>query len=202
LALFDIIHIKLKQLIDAEPKTVRSARKRLQDIHTAYGGGKIEIVERFDSFGNTISFTASASAPEESVEDLLSSEFKAIEADAAQLQFLFQAFLGRSVPHWTLTDLDEAFEAWYRSVDRGRFSPGVVMRITGAAFGNHCNVQLETRWVAITDALGRDIAIRSPDGRVTGFPFSTVQKRIHSNETWFFGRVFAHLRESFDEHET
>lgn len=201
MALFDIVHIKLRQLLGTEPKTVRSARKRLRDIHAAYGGKNIEIVERLDSSGKVASFIANASSPEELVEDLSTAESEAIDADAAQLQYFFQAFLAKPLPHWTLAHLDEAFEAWHHSSDRGRFSPRVVMRITGAAFGNHCNVRLKTRWVAITDALGRDIAIRSPDGRITGFPFSTVQKRINANETGFFERVFALLRESFDECE-
>ncbi len=126
-------------------------------------------------------------------------ESEALNADARELPYLFQAFLGTLLHDWTLADLDRVFEAWHQSANRGRFSPHVVMRITGVAFGNYCNGHLQMRWVAITDALGRDLGVRSLDDRVTGFPFSTVQKRIDANETGFFVPVFEHLRESVAE---
>ena len=126
-------------------------------------------------------------------------EVDQLNADASELQYFSQAFLGRILPDWTLADLDIAFEAWHQSMDRGRFSPPVVTRITGAAFGIYCNRSLEMRWLAITDVGGRDLVVRSQDDRVTGFPFSTVAKRIDDKETGFFVPVFNLLKQSVAE---
>lgn len=60
-------------------------------------------------------FTANASAIEESVEDLSSVESEAVNADAGELQYLFQAFLGTTLKNWALADLDRVFEAWRQS---------------------------------------------------------------------------------------
>jgi hypothetical protein len=199
LVIFDIIRRKLKQLAAGELRTARSARKRLRRIHAAYGFKNIEIKEQVGPLDEVKAFTASGAAIEEAVEDLSSVESEVVNADAAELQYLFQAFLGTILENWTVADLDRVFKAWHQSAHRGRFSPHVVMRITGAAFGNHCNAHLQMRWVAITDALGRDAAVRSLDNLVTGFPFSTVKKRIDANETGFFVPVFEHLRESIAE---
>ena len=79
-----------------------------------------------------------------------------------------QAFLGSSIQSWTLEDLDRTFSAWQLSQEKGRFTPEKVIEITGAAFGEYCNTHLQTRWLIISDAVGRQLAVRSPNNRVLG----------------------------------
>jgi hypothetical protein len=51
----------------------------------------------------------------------------------------------------------------------------------------------------ISDAADRQAAIRSPNNRVTGWPFSTVRKRIHAGESGFFVPVYESLSRSVEE---
>ena len=95
--------------------------------------------------------------------------------------------------------MDRAFSAWQLSADKGRFTSDKVVEITGAAFGEYCNQQLKTHWRLISDPVGRQAAIRSPNNRVTGWPFSTVRKRIHAGESGFFAPVYESLRRSVEE---
>ena len=80
-----------------------------------------------------------------------------------------------------------------------RFTAETVVSIAGAAFGEYCNQQLKTRWLLISDPVGRQATIRSPNNRVTGWPFSIVRKRIHAGESGFFAPVYKSLRRSVEE---
>jgi len=192
----DIIRRTLSKLGVGIPKTLSSARERLRVSQSKYGGEPPQIKPVLGPAGEVTAWTATVEATPESVETLSQTEVEQLNADASEIQYFFQAFLGRTLPDWTLADLDLAFEVWHQSTDRGRFSPQVVTRITGAAFGNYCNCSLDMRWLAITDLGGRDLAVRTQDDRVTGFPFSTVTKRIDDKETGFFVPVFNLLKQS------
>jgi hypothetical protein len=73
------------------------------------------------------------------------------------------------------------------------------VQITGAAFGEYLNQTLNTRWLIISDPAGRQLGIRSVNNRVTGWPHSTVRKRIDANEHQFFVTVYESLRRSIEE---
>jgi hypothetical protein len=82
-----------------------------------------------------------------------------------------------------------------KASDKGRFTSEKVVHITAAAFGEYCQ-HLKTRWLIVSDPAGRQLGIRSTDNRVTGWPHSTVRKRIAANEHQFFVAVYETLRRS------
>jgi hypothetical protein len=95
--------------------------------------------------------------------------------------------------------IDRTFSAWQVSGNKGRFTPEKVVQITGAAFGEYCNFHLNTRWLIISDPAGGQLAIRSPNNHVTGWPHTSVKKRIDAGEHNFFAIVYESLRRSVQE---
>jgi hypothetical protein len=182
-----------------EAPTVRTARRRLRDANAQYGTNNLEVRKVLGPNGEIQDLVGTRPAYPETVEEVPEDEVQWIRTQAAELRFVMQAFLGQNYPTWTLDDLDRAFEAWQQSKDQGRFTAETVVSITGAAFGEYCNQHLKTRWLIISDAAGREAAIRSPNNRVTGWPFSTVRKRVHARESGFFAPVYESLRRSVEE---
>jgi hypothetical protein len=58
---------------------------------------------------------------------------------------------------------------------------------------------LKTRWFLVSHPAGRQLAVRSPNNRVTGWPHSAVKKRIDAGEHDFFATVYESLRRSVQE---
>jgi hypothetical protein len=182
-----------------EAPSTRSARRRLRESNAAYGDTNAQIRREFGADGQRKGLTATIKPYPETVEEPWEATLDDIRAAAAELRYLMQAFLGENIQAWTLEDLDRTFSAWQVSSDKGRFTPEKVVEITGAAFGEYCNRHLKTRWLIISDPTGRQLAIRSPNNRVTGWPHSSVRKRIDANEHDFFVPVYESLRRSVEE---
>jgi hypothetical protein len=180
-----------------EARSTRSARRRLRVSNAAYGEVNAQI--RRESDGQRKGLTSTINPYAETVEEPFEATLNEIRAAAAELPFLMQAFLGRNIQSWTLEDLDRTFSAWQLSADKGRFTPAKVVEITGATFGEYCNLHLKTRWLMISDPAGRQLAVRSPNNRVTGWPHVTVKKRIDAGEHDFFANVYESLRRSVQE---
>ena len=181
-----------------EPST-RSARRRLRESNAVYGESNPRISRELGPDGQSKGLVSTINAYPETVEEPFEATLEEIRATAAELPYLMQAFLGQNIQSWTLEDLDRTFSAWQVSSDKGRFTPEKVVQITGAAFGEYCNLHLKTRWLLVSDPAGRQLAVRSPNNRVTGWPHSTVKKRIDAGEHDFFATVYESLRRSVQE---
>jgi hypothetical protein len=171
----------------------------LRDSNSVYGEAQPTIRKTTGADGQTAGLTSTIKPYSETIEELVESTCDEIRAEAAEFPYLSQAFLGQSISSGTPELLDQAFSAWQRSADKGRFTSDKVVRITGAAFGEYCNQHLKTRWLIIADPAGRQLAIRSQNNRVTSWPHSAVQKRIAANEHQFFVTVYESLRRSIQE---
>lgn len=182
-----------------EAPSTRSARRRLRESNAAYGETNPRIRHELGPDGQGKGLISTINPYPETVEEPFETTLEEIRATAAELPYLMQAFLGQNIQSWTMEDLDRTFSAWQVSADKGRFTPEKVVEITGAAFGEYCNLHLKTRWLVVSDPAGRQAAIRSPNNRVTGWPFSTVRKRVDANECDFFVPVFESLRRSVEE---
>jgi hypothetical protein len=181
-----------------EDASIRSARRRLRESNLAYGESDPKI-QRMPSVNPRGELTSTISPYAETVEEPLESTLTEIRSTAAEFPYLMQAFLGQNLRPCSPEHLDRTFSAWQRAADKGRFTAEKVIEITGAAFGEYCNLHLKTRWLIITDPAGRQLGIRSVDNRVTGWPHSTVRKRINAGEHEFFAKVYESLRRSVQE---
>jgi Domain of unknown function (DUF3806) len=182
-----------------EAPSTRTARRRLRDANAQFGASNLKVRKELGPDGQGQNLIATRPVYPEIIEDPSREELQRIRTHADDLRYFMQAFLGQNYPTWTLNDLDLAFSAWQRSVDKGRFTPDTVVAITGAAFGEYCNEHLKTRWLMISDPAGRQLAVRSTNNRVTGWPHSTVRKRIDAGEHEFFAAVYESLRRSVEE---
>ena len=102
------------------------------------------------------------------------------------------AFAGSYVPNVTefdLADYDRAFRAWQIS-DSPQHSNQEVVEILGAYLGHRLVLDFDMEWVVLTDEYGTAYAVRSKSVEVMAFPFSTVLKRVESNEYDFLYRVY------------
>jgi hypothetical protein len=89
----------------------------------------------------------------------------------------------------SLKDFDEAFHRWQREKNR-RYSDQQVIEILGAYLGNQLIADFQMEWVVVTDQYGTDYAVRAKKYEVMSFPFSSVSKRIESNQYDFMVGVY------------
>jgi len=147
-------------------------------------------------FGRVHAFTATVTPVEESVVILSADEIHRINENVVYgVQFL-EAFGVASGENWTLTDLDSAFEAWVLAIDKLGFTDEAVIELLGAMFGHYCVVQLNMRWIKLSDADGTTLAVEGVNREFRGFPFQTISKRITDSECGFFVPVFALMADS------
>jgi hypothetical protein len=182
-----------------EAASTRSARQRLRESNATYGESNAQIRHDIGADGQRTGLISTIKPYPETAEELAEETLQDIRPAAAEFPYLMQAFLGQTPQTWGLDHLDRTFSAWQLSQDKGRFTPQKVVEITGAAFGEYCNLHLKTRWLMVTDPAGRQLAIRSPNNRVTGWPHSTVKKRVDAGHHNFFAVVYESLRRSVEE---
>jgi hypothetical protein len=182
-----------------EAPSTRSARRRLRVSNAAYGESNAQIRQEFGADGQRKGLISTIKPYPETAEEPSEATLDEIRAAAAEFPYLTQAFLGQNLQPSSPEQLDRAFGAWQLSADKGRFTPDKVVSIAGAAFGEYCNQHLKTRWLLVSDPAGRQLAVRSPNNRVTGWPHSTVKKRIDAGEHDFFAAVYESLRRSVEE---
>ena len=101
-------------------------------------------------------------------------------------------------------ELDVVFSRWFH--EEGEKEDGdLIANALGAAYGEWLIEECGFKWVFITDEHGSKHAIRHAVGEVTGFPRSSVQKRIEAREEGFFVNLHAgildQLRRSTEEDE-
>jgi hypothetical protein len=123
-----------------------------------------------------------------------STELRAIEENAAQVSILSRRYLEETLSKPTPAELDAIFAAWARSPERNVTSDEEIVQILGAAFGQHCVMALDMRWVVVTDADGSAAAIQGTSKDFRGFPFHSIRKRIKANEQDFFVPIFLGLQ--------
>jgi hypothetical protein len=110
-----------------------------------------------------------------------------------------KAFDACSGTDWTLDELDAAFASWQRAADRRGYTDEAVIELLGAMFGEHCNSQLNMRWIKLTDDYGQTLAVDGTLREFRGFPYQTIAKRIADSEHGFFRPVFALLKRNEKE---
>jgi hypothetical protein len=173
--------------------TMKSALKR-QDAQLI---GR-EVLERRQEhidgpFGKAHIISAKVEPVKESVEILSEDAIRPLNENVLFGASFLQAFGIEDNHDWTLTDLDNAFEAWILASDKLGYTDNAVMEILGAMFGHYCTVNLNMRWIKLTDADGSTLAVDGIDREFRGFPFQTISKRIEDREYGFFTPVFALL---------
>ena len=181
-----------------EDRSIRSARRRLRESNQAYGESQPQVRKEVAPNGR-LELTATIKPYPETVQDPSEEVLQEIRAAAAELPYLMQAFLGQSVESWNPKDLDRTFSAWAGSPDKGRFTNEKVIQITGAAFGEYCNLHLNTRWRVVTDPIGTQLGIRTINNGVRAWPHSMVRKRVVAGEHEFFASVYETLRRPIEE---
>jgi hypothetical protein len=150
-------------------------------------------------FGKAQAFVATTAPVEEIVVVLSEDEVRPIDENVEYGRNLLEAFGVAAGRDWTLTDLDAAFAAWLLAHDRLGFTDEAVMELLGAMFGHYCTIQLNMRWIKLSDANGTTLAIEGVEREFRGFPFQTITKRIADSEYGFFVPVFAFLKKNSEE---
>jgi len=143
--------------------------------------------------GRAQSFVATIEPVPETVRAFDEDELAAIEENAAQVSILSRRYLEESFSQPTPKELDDIFNAWAHSTERGAVSDEEIVQILGAAFGKHCALALNMKWVVVTDSNGSAAAIQGITKDFRGFPFHSIWKRIRANEQDFFAPIFSTL---------
>ena len=60
----------------------------------------------------------------------------------------------------------------------------------GAHLGERLVAKFEMEWVVVTDQYGRDLAVRSKRVEVVSYPYSSVSKRIASDQYDFMEGIY------------
>jgi hypothetical protein len=149
--------------------------------------------------GRAQAFVATTAPVEESVVILSEDEVRPINENVVYGENFLAAFGVTTGPKWTLADLDTAFEAWLLAPEKLGFSNDAVMELLGAMFGHYCVVQLNMRWIKLSDADGVTLAVEGVEREFRGFPFQTITKRIADSEYGFFVPVFAFIAQNAAE---
>jgi hypothetical protein len=142
----------------------------------------------------TQAFVATIEPVPETVRAFDENELAAIKENAAQVSILSRRYLEKSFPKPTPEELDDIFNAWAHSTERHATSDEEIVQILGAAFGDHCTLALNMKWVIVTDPDGSAVAIQGITKDFRGYPFHSIWKRIRANEQDFFVPVFASLQ--------
>ncbi len=150
-------------------------------------------------FGRAQAIIATTAPVEESVVVLSEEEVRPINENVVYGGNFLETFGIAAGGNWTLTDLDAAFKAWLLATDKLGFTNEAVMELLGAMFGHYCTVQLNMRWIKLSDADGTTLAVEGVDREFRGFPFQTISKRIADSEYGFFVPVFALMASNSDE---
>lgn len=126
-------------------------------------------------------------------------EIKAFNAYASQGIAFVSAYIP-GIKNPTLKDFDEAFRLWQKE-KKQRYSQQQVTEILGAYLGNILIKDLKMEWVVVTDEYGTDYAVRAKQYEVLSFPFSSVLKRIESNQHDFMVGVYHTIKASINDGE-
>lgn len=100
---------------------------------------------------------------------------------AELLDFVFDSWLKDKS---TVTNIE--YDIHFTSKNINKPTALMVWRSLGSAFGELLNLKYEAKWVHITDEYGEEIAINCKGSDMLMFPYSSIQKRIESKESYFF----------------
>jgi len=190
-------------IIDALRRIGSATQKAALRRQDAQLVGK-EVLERRQvnidgQFGRAHAIIATTAPMEEAVMILSEDEVRPINENVEFGGNFLDAFGVPGHGNWTLTDLDAAFKAWLLAPDKQGFTDEAVMELLGAMFGHYCVVNLNMRWIKLSDADGTTLAVEGVDREFRGFPFQTISKRIADSEYGFFVPVFALMARNSDE---
>lgn len=135
--------------------------------------------------------------------ELTEEELRSIHHDAALASEFISVYTQSPVAdEWRLEDLESAFAIWTGLGHEKPHSEQAVLDIVGSAFGEHCVQQLAMRWVKVRDEDGTDYAVRSELKEVMAFPYSSVLKRIESEQHTFIVPIFFSVKEQIESQDT
>lgn len=146
--------------------------------------------------GQTSAFVATVTPSEDIVSPLSSEDLVPIQVNADRVESFLAAFSTPTASTFFVERLDEAFAQWITAADQRGYSNDDVIEITGAAFGRFCVDTLDLHWVELVDPHGRSLAVEREGGRVRGFPFEAVAKRIRTHEFGFFKAIYIALQDA------
>lgn len=149
----------------------------------------------------SISMTSKAVAPFPQKITLASpAEVARFNAHAAKGASFVSAYLPniKNIKEPTLKDFDEAFYLWLRE-KKQRYSSQQVVEILGSRLGKKLINDFDMEWVLVEDEYGTDYAVRAKKKETMSFPFSSVLKRIESNEHDFMVGVYQAVKSTIDE---
>jgi hypothetical protein len=187
----------IRNIIDAMRRIGSSSQRSALLRQDEYLSNKSVVDRRVEinpsDTGRSQTFVATIEPVPETVRAFDEGELAAIVENAAQVPILARRYLEKSVPNPTPKELDDLFNAWAHSTERGATSDEEIVQILGAAFGEHCVMVLNMKWVVVTDSDGSAAAIQGIAKDFRGFPFHSIWKRIRANEQDFFVPIFASL---------
>ena len=140
--------------------------------------------------------TTSVEAVPQKITILVGDELKAIQSlSDSGGDFVASYIPGVASPG--LEDYDEAFRLWQISDSPSHTSQEVV-DVLGSYLGNRCVSDFDMEWVLVEDEYGTDYAVRGKTIDVMAFPFSSVLKRIESQQYKFMLGIYNAVGESIE----
>ena len=147
-------------------------------------------------YGGTVEYTQTVEdAAAETVRDLGEAELERIASEASRLRDWSERY-----PHEAVTPgqvsipiLDFLWNEWLDDERPDRPSGEEAIRVLGSAFGHLLTLELDMRWVEVTDQYGTAVGVRAGVGDVTGYPYSSVEKRVETGGRYFFGDIHSVL---------
>ena len=186
-------------IVDALRRIGTPTQKSAIERQDEYLGDRTIIGQRFDTvrseLGQAQVFVATVESDEETVTLLSAEQLASILAAASRVDDFLAVFVQPDASDFFLDRLDDAFTEWINAADPLGYSSDDVIEITGSAFGRFCVDTLDLHWVELVDRYGRSIAVQRDGGRVRGFPFNAVAKRIQSQERGFFKSIYIALED-------
>lgn len=150
--------------------------------------------------GSVEAHRSTADAAPQKITVVSADELDRFKAYAAQGPRFVASYL-QNVDSPSLEDYDQAFRAWQLS-DRKLFTAEEVTAILGGVLGEKCVADFDMEWVTVVDEYGEEYAVRSKSVEVMGFPFSTVLKRIETDQWDFMYGVYYAIKDQLESGET
>lgn len=127
------------------------------------------------------------------IEIALKNELRALRSQGLRANAFVTGYLpGVTKP--TPKDVDEAFRRWQRD-PKPRHTEKQVVEMLGAWIGERLVADLQMEWVIVTDATGRDYAVRAKQKELMAFPFASVENRMERKENGFAEGLYYVVRQ-------
>ena len=91
--------------------------------------------------------------------------------------------------------LDQYFNIALQDTKQGAISEDDLINMFGAGFGQYFEEKANFQWVIYTDKYGTDLAVKSNETGMIGFPLSSTAKRLTDEFAGTFDAIFLTLTE-------